>query len=99
MNTLPAFKERVLDVVRHIPKGTVATYGQIARLSGAAGAARAVGTIMKGNHDPSVPCHRVVRSDGKLGEYNREGGTNTKSSRLKEEGAFTPEGRLIHWNP
>ena len=48
------------DIVRHIPAGTVATYGQVARLAGMPRCARTVGYAMAANRDPSVPCHRVV---------------------------------------
>lgn len=78
------FKEKVLDVVRNIPKGTVLTYKQVAEKAGSVGASRAVGSIMKQNYDPSVPCHRVIRSDGHAGNYNR--GNEKKLLLLKEEG-------------
>ena len=55
--------------------------------AGYPGAARAVGVVMKNNYDKTVPCHRVIRADGKLGEYNR-GGSNTKRKLLKAEGAI-----------
>lgn len=58
--------------------------GAIARSEGGA-AARAVGTIMKNNYDTTVPCHRVVRSDGHIGDYNR-GGRAKKIELLKSEG-------------
>lgn len=79
------FKEKVLDVVRAIPKGETRTYKEVARAAGSPGAARAVGTLMKGNYDSSVPCHRVIRSDGSIGDYNR-GGAQTKSALLQKEG-------------
>ncbi len=63
------------------------TYGTVARLAGSSGAARAVGTIMAANYDPTVPCHRVVRSDGKIGAYNR-GGEKAKRALLIKEGAI-----------
>lgn len=81
------FIDRVNDVVRSIPRGSMMTYGQVAKRAGAPGAARAVGTIMKNNYDKTVPCHRVIRSDGTLGEYNR-GGTATKRALLRKEGAI-----------
>ena len=81
------FVERVRDVVRSIPRGSMMTYGHVAKLAGNTGAARAVGTIMKNNYDKSVPCHRVIRSDGKIGEYNR-GGPEAKRALLKKEGAL-----------
>ncbi|MDR3546969.1 MAG: MGMT family protein [Candidatus Pacebacteria bacterium] len=81
------FAEHVREVVRQIPKGETRTYGEVAAAAGRPGAARAVGTIMKNNYDPTVPCHRVIRSDGKIGEYNR-GGSEKKRALLKAEGAF-----------
>ena len=79
------FAERVRDAVHQIPKGETRTYGQVAAAIGHLGAARAVGTIMRDNYDPTVPCHRVIRSDGKIGEYNR-GGPEKKLALLRAEG-------------
>ncbi|PIR86253.1 6-O-methylguanine DNA methyltransferase, partial [Candidatus Kaiserbacteria bacterium CG10_big_fil_rev_8_21_14_0_10_43_70] len=59
----------------------------VAELAGSPGAARAVGNIMKDNFDESIPCHRVVRSDGGMGGYNR-GGSSEKINKLKKEGAI-----------
>ncbi len=81
------FKERVLSVVQGIPPGHVMSYQEVARKAGSPRAARAVGTIMRNNHDPRVPCHRVIRSDGKCGEYNG-GGTEKKKELLRKEGYF-----------
>ena len=91
------FRERVLSVVKAIPKGSVMTYSQVAGAAGAPGAARAVGSFMKANLDPQVPCHRVVRSDGGIGHYNREGGGRTKWKRLKEEGVDMTKLRLLKY--
>ena len=85
---LDSFTERVRAVVRAIPRGETLTYGEVAAAAGSPGASRVVGTIMKGNLDPAVPCHRVVRSDGSVGEYNRPGGSETKEALLREEGAL-----------
>lgn len=63
------FPARVLSVVRRIPAGRVATYGDVARLAGAPRAARAVGTVMRKCRDPRVPCHRVIAAGGELGGY------------------------------
>jgi methylated-DNA-[protein]-cysteine S-methyltransferase len=82
-----SFADRVRDVVRSIPKGKTMTYGEVAAYAGAPGAARAVGTIMSGNFDNTVPCHRVIRSDGKIGNYNR-GGAAEKRRLLIKEGAI-----------
>lgn len=79
------FKELVLSVVRGIKVGNVMTYKMVAEKAGRPRASRAVGTIMKNNYDPTVPCHRVVRSDGVVGDYNR-GGKTKKISLLKKEG-------------
>jgi O-6-methylguanine DNA methyltransferase len=80
-----AFAERVRDAVRQIPKGQTRSYGEVAKAIGHPGAARTVGTIMKNNYDPTVPCHRVIRADGKIGAYNR-GGPTKKRALLKAEG-------------
>jgi len=79
------FTERVRSVVRSIPKGRTLSYGEVAAVAGSPGAARAVGSIMKHNYDKSVPCHRVIKSDGSVGEYNR-GGSEMKRKLLKAEG-------------
>lgn len=82
------FKERVLDIVRQIPKGKTLTYRQVAELAGSPYAYRAVGNIMKGNRNPNVPCHRVIRSDGAVGGYNAVGGSEKKKRLLRDEGAI-----------
>ena len=80
------FADKVRLIVRGIPKGKMMTYKQVAAKAGNAKAARAVGAIMRTNYDKSIPCHRVVRSDGTMGGYNR-GGTPRKQDILKTEGA------------
>lgn len=82
-----SFSERVRAAVRQIPSGEVKTYAQVAALAGSPGASRAVGTIMKNNYDPTVPCHRVIKSDGTVGAYNR-GGPAAKRALLIAEGAL-----------
>ena len=62
------------------------TYGDVAKRAGSPRSARAVGTVMKGNYDESIPCHRVIKSDGSLGNYNR-GGIAVKRKMLISEGA------------
>ncbi len=78
-------QDKIKDVVRKIPKGAVLTYKQVAYAAGKPGASRAVANTMANNFDESVPCHRVIRSDGKLGGYNR-GGIEKKRSILISEG-------------
>lgn len=79
------FAVRVYAIVAKIPKGKVLTYGQVAKKAGKPGAARAVGMFMANNYNIKIPCHRVVRSDGKIGNYNR-GGSEIKAEILREEG-------------
>ncbi len=89
------FKEKVIEIVKNIPKGKVLTYGKVAEMSGARGAGRAVGTIMKNNSDKNIPCHRVVRSDGKIGEYNFLQGKSKKEILEKEGIKFTRSDKII----
>jgi methylated-DNA-[protein]-cysteine S-methyltransferase len=77
------FAQKVLQIVAGIPKGKTMTYCQVAGLAGNPKAARAVGTIISKNYNPAIPCHRVIRIDGKLGGYNR--GIATKAAILAEE--------------
>ncbi len=81
------FKEKVLHIVRKIPKGKTMTYQEVAQKAGNRNASRAVGSIMAHNFLKDVPCHRVVKSDGTFGNYNR-GGTKAKIALLKKEGAI-----------
>ena len=75
----------VKKVVAGIPKGSVMTYKEVAIAAGNPKAARAVANIMAANYDLDVPCHRVIRTDGGLGGYNR-GGVSVKAKMLQEEG-------------
>lgn len=81
------FKKQIYKLCSSIPKGKVATYGQLARLAGHPKAARAVGTFMRCNPNaPIVPCHRVVASDGSLAGYSAPGGIAKKKKILTTEG-------------
>ncbi len=84
---MKTFSEKVKAVVATIPKGKVMTYKEVAKKAGNPKAARAIGTIMSKNFDPKVPCHRVIRSDGTIGNYNR-GGEKAKRALLIKEGAI-----------
>lgn len=82
-----SFTNKVYALTRQIPKGKVATYGQLAKLAGSPGAARAIGTLMKKNPDvPHTPCHRVVAADGRLTGYSGGNGIGTKKEMLLSEG-------------
>ena len=61
------FAERVFIAARNIPRGKTLTYKEVAKRAGRPKAGRAVGNILNGNRDPKIPCHRVIRSDGKPG--------------------------------
>lgn len=81
------FSDKVYDILRTVPKGKVATYGQMAKLAGSPRAARAIGMIMKENDDaPHTPCHRVVASDGSMHGYSGKGGVVGKKAMLQAEG-------------
>jgi methylated-DNA-[protein]-cysteine S-methyltransferase len=83
------FQRRVLEAARAVPRGSVATYGELGRRIGRPGAARAVGQALGSNPVPIVvPCHRVLASDGSLGGYSGRGGLRTKRRLLALEGAL-----------
>jgi O-6-methylguanine DNA methyltransferase len=86
------FTQRVLTVVRRIPPGRVATYGDVAALAGRPRAARAVGNIMRGCGRPDVPCHRVIAAGGRLGGYG--GRELMKRSLLTAEGVLVSGARV-----
>ena len=77
----------VYDAVKRIPKGRVASYGQIAKMAGRPGAARAVGNILHKNPWPDdVPCYRVVHADGRLADAFVFGGPGAQKKRLEADG-------------
>ncbi|HLZ73224.1 MAG TPA: methylated-DNA--[protein]-cysteine S-methyltransferase [Dehalococcoidia bacterium] len=91
LSWLPPFQQRVLEKTAEIPRGEVRPYAWVAREIGAPGATRAVGTALGHNPIPFiVPCHRVVRADGTLGEYSG-GGPAHKERVLTLEGAPVAE--------
>ena len=83
---MKTFTEPVHDVVKKIPKGSYMTYKEVAIKIGKPNASRAVGTVLSKNFNLDIPCHRVIRSDGKMGGYNR-GGVDKKLVILRAEGA------------
>ena len=88
-----SFRGRVFKVVKNIPKGKVMSYKQVAELAGFPQAFRAVGNVLNKNRDSKIPCHRVIRSDGKIGGYNR--GANKKALLLKKEGVMIKNKRIL----
>src|SRR5438552_15024221 len=96
------FSARVLFVVRRIPPGRVARYGDGARLAGRPRAARAVGSIMRGCRRPDIPCHRVIAAGGRLGGYG--GQEALKRALLGAEGITVSGSRVreldrVRWKP
>jgi O-6-methylguanine DNA methyltransferase len=82
--TPSSFQAKVYSVVKQIPKGKTLTYKEVAIKIGSPKAYRAVGNALNKNFDKKIPCHRVVRSDGANGGYNR--GAQLKAEILKIEG-------------
>ena len=92
---ISSFFEKIYKITRQIPKGKVATYGQLAKLAGYPRAFRAVGMCMKINPDaPRTPCHRVVAADGNLTGYSAKGGIKTKKEMLLKEGVYFKEAKI-----
>ena len=88
MSGLTRFQVRVLLEVYKIPRGSTASYNDIANRVGRPNAYRAVGTAVRKNPFPiKIPCHRVIKSDGSLGNYSG-GGSRMKAKLLKNEGAI-----------
>lgn len=87
-----SFNERCYEVLRVVPRGKVTTYGAIARALGSR-AFRAVGRAMNVNpYAPEVPCHRVVKSDGKIGGF--ASGSEKKIKMLQSEGVVVKDGKI-----
>jgi methylated-DNA-[protein]-cysteine S-methyltransferase len=87
------FNSKCYSILRKVPSGKVTTYGAIAKAVGIPKSARAVGNAMNKNpYSPEVPCHRVVRSDGKVGGFAF--GTAKKIEMLKKEGVEIADGRV-----
>lgn len=90
MNTF----EKIYEVVKHIPKGKVATYGQVALLAGNPRWARVVGYALHNNPDPAnIPCYRVVNREGRVAGAFVFGGGKVQRQLLEAEGVvFEPDG-------
>ena len=87
--------KRIYEAVQKIPKGTVATYGQIAELAGDKKMARAVGNALHKNPDPAkIPCYRVVNAKGELSGEFAFGGEGEQARRLQADGIEVKDGRV-----
>lgn len=94
---------RIYEAVKRIPKGQVATYGQIAELVGNKRLARAVGNALHKNPDPgNIPCFRVVNAKGELAEEFAFGGVGGQERLLMADGIEVMDGRVdlkrYQWN-
>lgn len=88
--------DKIYEVVRQIPKGTVATYGQVAALAGNKRWARVVGYALHVNPDPeNIPCYRVVTKEGCVSEAFAFGGENRQVELLKADGVRFRDGHVI----
>lgn len=88
-----SFSDKVRAVVKLIPPGKTMSYKAVASACHNPGAARAVARVMSTNFDPHIPCHRVIHSDGKIGDYNR-GGSDAKGTLLENEGCVVKHGYI-----
>mgnify|MGYP001282774906 CR=1 FL=1 len=81
------FEIKVWRFLQKIPKGKIKTYSEIAKAIGRPKSFRAVANaVAKNPYPPNIPCHRVIRADGKLGGYSGKGGIKTKKKLLNREG-------------
>lgn len=88
-------QQAVWQAITMIPEGKVTTYGAIARYLRTK-AIRAVASAVGKNPDaPDVPCHRVIRANGEVGEYSAQGGKATKIRLLKQEGVEIVDGKVV----
>ncbi len=96
MEVFVAFFQEVYDIVRKIPKGKVATYGQIARMLGQPKRAKIVGwALHKNPYFGEVPCHRVVNRNGEISSGFAFGGMEVQKEMLEAEGiTFDEDGKI-----
>jgi len=88
-----SFQEKVYEIVKKIPKGKVLSYKLAAQKAGFPKAWRAVGNVLNKNRDPKVPCHRVIRTDGKIGGFRA--GQKRKIMLLKKEGVKIKNKKIV----
>jgi len=87
--------KRIYEAVKKIPRGKVATYGQVAEMAGDKKMARAVGNALHKNPDPeNIPCHRVVNSKGELAGGFAFGGAEVQAKLLRAEGVEVVDGKV-----
>ena len=86
--------ERILAAVRAIPRGQVASYGEVARRAGLPRRARLAARVLAGNTDPALPWHRVLRADGRIAFPEGSEGFREQAQRLREDGVALVNGRV-----
>lgn len=101
---MPSSYEKIYSVVKKIPYGCVATYGQIAGLAGIPKHARQVGYALNALNDDQVPWHRVINAKGEISRRSNPDYENLQRILLEEEGiAFDKDGKIslarYRWNP
>lgn len=90
-------EQKVYKKLIQVPQGKVTTYGELAKAVGLKNGQRVIGQIMKKNPYPVIiPCHRVVKSDGKVGGYSF--GNSIKKNMLKKEGIKIKNEKILDWN-
>jgi methylated-DNA-[protein]-cysteine S-methyltransferase len=88
--------KKIYKKLLEVPEGKITTYGELAKAVGFTNGQRAVGKIMNKNPFPVIiPCHRVVKADGKVGGYAY--GEEIKTNMLKKEGIKIKDGKIIDW--
>jgi methylated-DNA-protein-cysteine methyltransferase-like protein len=87
-------EDRILAAIRAIPHGQVAGYGEVAQRAGLPGRARLTARILSQNADPSLPWHRVLRSDGRIAFPDGSKAFREQSQRLRAEGVKVENGRV-----
>jgi len=89
-------EQQVYKKLTEVPQGKVTTYGELAKAVGLKNGQRVIGQIMKKNPYPVIiPCHRVVKSDGKVGGYDY--GEEVKINMLRKEGINIKDGKILDW--
>ena len=101
--TLSPYQQAILRILAEVPKGKVTTYGDLAKELAkrdpkwSPNASRAVGTTMKNNLcGPQIPCHRVIKSDGNIGNFRsgEKGAVDAKIGMLRDEGVRVTDGKI-----
>jgi O-6-methylguanine DNA methyltransferase len=90
---MTSFQKKIYEIVKKIPKGKILTYKKVTELAGFPRAWRAVGNVLNKNRNLKIPCHRVIKSNGKIGGYNL--GIKKKIALLKREGIKIKNKRVI----